>query len=305
MPTYFDFETNNNALSGKVHKFQTSILEADHPPMGDSSNRVATTGWINNLLGNNPLFPKVIQSSDLSISITEGYIPTPSEAEVLIPATSNPIAVVGNTTEYIYIRYMDLKPVVSTIQPTPTQGYLLAIVKSDSTKILSITPTTPNAAGWANLESPFFIGEPQAPTPPLGDCSNAIATTEFICQVVQSLLSNQKMDNTPQIVDVGGLNVNVSEGEVVKPDNTICDILPLITPVALTPNSTEYIYIRYSDCALVASTTIPNPGVGLILGTVETDDMKIISINQIAGTISGLINSNFVVGFGGRLLPII
>jgi len=247
MPTYFDFETNNNALSGKVHKFQTSILEADHPPMGDSSNRVATTGWINNLLGNNPLFPKVIQSSDLSISITEGYIPTPSEAEVLIPATSNPIAVVGNTTEYIYIRYMDLKPVVSTIQPTPTQGYLLAIVKSDSTKILSITPTTPNAAGWANLESPFFIGEPQAPTPPPGDCSNAIATTEFICQVVQSLLSNQKMDKTPQIVDAGGLNVNVSEGEVVKPDNIICDILPLITPVALTPNSTEYIYIRYSD----------------------------------------------------------
>jgi hypothetical protein len=303
MPTFLDFENDNNALEGKIHKFQTSILEADHPPLADSSNKVATTGWITNLLGGDFMYPQVTQAGNLAINVSEGYIKNPEGESLLIPGTTTPISVVGGTTEYVYIRYSDLRPVVSTILPSPTLGFLLAIVESDNTQILSINQVTPNAVGWPSNDSPFFTGEPQGPTPPAGDCSNALATTEFICEVVQALLNNEMLGNQPQVVDAGGLNVNVTEGDVTKPNGEICSITPLIAPVGVNPNSLEYIYVRYVDCAVVASTTAPGANVGLVLGTAQTDDTNIINIVQMAGTLTGLINSQFAVGFGGNLVP--
>ena len=222
----------------------------------------------------------------------------------MVPATTTSISVVGEANEYVYIRYLDNKPVVSTIQPSTNQGFLLAIVSSDKTQITNINQVTPSPLGWASNDSPFFTGEPQAPTPPPGDCSNAIATTEYICQIVQALLNNQVMGNSPNLVDAGGLNVNVTSGEVITPEGERCNINPLVTAIGLSPNSLEYIYVRYIDCNIVASTSAPTPSTGKILGTVETDDVKIINISQLAGSLSGLINGRFAVGFGGNLLPI-
>jgi len=41
-------------------------------------------------------------------------------------------------------------------------------------------------AGYAPLDSPAFLNTPTAPTPPSGDTSNRISTTEFVKNVVSS-----------------------------------------------------------------------------------------------------------------------
>jgi hypothetical protein len=228
MPTYLDFESDNNAISGLIHKFQTSTLEADHPPLDDVSNKVATTGWVSNLLTGNPMYPQVVQASNLSINVTEGYVTSLTGEQVLIPATVIPISVVGGATEYVYIRYADMKPVISTISPPLTLGFLLANVVSDHTQILSINQVTPGPTGLASNESPFFTGDPQAPTPPQGDYDNSIATTQWVKDELASVLGSDVVNRptvtlsppstllySSGIVNIGGIKYNVVEGNRV------------------------------------------------------------------------------------------
>ena len=305
--TSFPSQISNEylAIPNELYQFQGAILEADHPPMGDASNKVVTTGWLQALLTGSDLYPMTSDATGgtgLLVTVSSGSVPTPTGSTCNINALTVPLAVNADSNEYVYIRYSDCQVVISTVLPLETIGLLISLVETDATHIVKITNYS-SYNSWAKIDSPFFTGEPQGPTPPPGDCSNALATTEFICQVVQALLNNETLGNQPKVIDAGGLNVNVTEGEVSKPTGDVCVINPLITPVGLTPNSLEYIYVRYVDCAIVASTISPEANVGLVLGTVQTDDTKIINIVQMAGSLSGLINNHFAVGFGGNLVP--
>lgn len=228
MPTYLNFESDNNALPGFIHKFQTSTLEADHPPLEDVSNKVATTGWVSNLLTGNPMYPQVVRATNLSVNVTEGYVPNLEGEQVLIPATVIPISVVGGATEYVYIRYADMKPVISTISPSPTLGFLLASVVSDHTQILSINQVTPGPTGLASNDSPFFTGDPQAPHPPQGDYDNSIATTQWVKDELASVLGSDVVNRptitlsppstllwSSGIVNIDGIKYDVVEGNKV------------------------------------------------------------------------------------------
>jgi len=349
MNSYFPSQlqpNNYNAVQNQLYKFQGSILEAEHPPLGDASNKVATTGWIKALMTGTDMWPITSDATNgtgLLVTISAGTVPKPNGGTCNIQASVTPVAVNASSNEYVYIRYSDCQVVISTSIPNINQGLLISLVETDPTIIVRIT----NYASyneWAKLDSPFFTGDPKAPTPPQGDCDNSIATTQFvceavsaaieeaftdaellgnptaptppagdcsdsvattafICEVIQALLNNQAMGNFPQIVDAGGLNINVTSGGVTKPSGEVCTISPLTNPIGLTPNSLEYIYIRYVDCGVVVSTLPPDPNVGLLLGTAETDDSRIINLTQVAGTLTGLIDSNFAVGFGGRLFP--
>ena len=347
MNSYFpsQLEPNQyNAVQDQIYKFQGSILEAEHPPLGDASNKVATTGWIKALLTGTDMWPITTDATNgtgLLVTISSGTVPKPSGGSCNIQASVTPIAVNANSNEYVYIRYIDCQVVISTAIPNINDGLVISLVETDPTRIIRIT----NYASyneWAKLDSPFFTGDPKAPTPSQGDCDNSIATTQFVCEalteaftdseltgnptaptqeglncsdaiattafvcnMISALLNNQAMGNFPKLVDAGGLNINVTNGEITKPNGDVCIINTLSSPIALTPNSLEYIYIRYTDCAVVVSTISPSSNVGALLGTAETDDTRIISLNQTAGSLSGLINSHFAVGFGGRLLPMV
>jgi hypothetical protein len=351
MNSYFpsQIEPNNyNAVQNQLYKFQGSILEAEHPPLGDASNKVATTGWIKALMTGTDMWPITSDATNgtgLLVTISAGSVPRPNGSSCNVPASVTPIAVNSSSHEYVYIRYSDCQIVISTHVPPVNEGLVISLVETDPTKIIRIT----NYASyneWAKLDSPFFTGDPKAPTPPLGDCDNSIATTQFVCDAVSAaieeafmdtellgnptaptkelgdcsdsvattafvcdmitaLLNNQAMGNFPKIVDAGGLNVNVTVGEVTKPNGDICTINPLSNPIGLTPNSIEYVYVRYVDCGVVVSTLNPDTNVGMLLGTAETDATKIINLTQMAGSLSGWVNNHFGVGFGGRLLPMI
>jgi len=45
------------------------------------------------------------------------------------------------------------------------------------------------AAGGAPIHDPVFTGEPRAPTPSQGTCTNQIATTDFVCRAVKAIPS--------------------------------------------------------------------------------------------------------------------
>jgi hypothetical protein len=49
----------------------------------------------------------------------------------------------------------------------------------------------------APITSPVFLGQPQAPTPPLGDNSASIATTQFVQETIQTGLNNAALTGTP------------------------------------------------------------------------------------------------------------
>ena len=253
MATYLDFDKDNNASQGFTHKFQTSTLEADHPPFGDKSNKVATTGWVSNLLEGNPMYPQVVQAGNLSINITEGYIEDLQGNPTLIASTLIPISVVGASTDYVYIRYSDMKPVISTILPPTSIGFVLANVVSDHTQILSINQVTPGPTGLASNDSPHFTGDPQAPHPPQGDYDNSIATTQWVKDELASVLGSDVV-NRPTItlsqpstllwssgtINISGIKYDVVSGTKVF---TIGDNGTYVVRGVLQPGNTAIVEV--------------------------------------------------------------
>jgi hypothetical protein len=330
-----------NAITGETYKFQSATLEADHPPINDSSNKVATTGWIQSLISGIPMWPTTSDATGgtgLLITVSDGVVNNLSGGACNISASVAPIAVNANSQEYVYVRFSDCQIVVSTTLPNPSIGYVISLVTTNANKIISIINYS-SINSFASTISPIFTGNPQAPTPPLGDCDNSIATTEFVCQAIQEFTSSSPTftgdpkaptappgdcDNSiattefvcqaisnltnqisyPQIIDKGGLNINVTAGEVPKPGGSMCNITPLPSDLGINPSTIEYIYVRYSDCRVVASTSQPLNTVGFILGTIATNATSITQISQHAPTLQSSLLSKFKVGFGGNLIMI-
>lgn len=296
--------------SGTVHKFQTTTLEADHPGVGDSSNKVATTGWVTSLIAGVPMWPTVSKWGNdptLAITVSDGTISIPTGGVCNITSSITPIAVNASSVEHVWIRYSDCQVVVSTMAVDPAHGVLIAYVYTNATTIYEIVNMA-SFGGYAQNVSPFLQGDPRAVHPPVGDNDNSIATTKWTNDAILNFLSNgTTLAGLPQVVDKGGLKVNVTSGTVPKPGSNPCAISPLPTDLAVNGSSTEYIWVRYSDCQVVASTKMTNPDLGRLLATVVTSATQIISITQATTNTGGesWLTAHYGVGFGGylRVLP--
>lgn len=305
------FSGADNILSltgpGTVHKFQSTTLEADHPPVGDASNKVATTGWVTSLITGTPMWPTVSKwGSDptLSITVSDGTVTIPTGGSCNIRSSTTPIAVNASSTENVWIRYSDCQVVVSTNAVDPRYGVQIAYVYTNATTIYEIVNLA-SFGGYASSVSPFLQGDPRAPHPPVGDNDNSIPTTKWVNDAILNFLSNgTTIAGLPQVVDKGGLKINVTAGSVPKPGSNPCAISPLPTDLAVNGSSTEYIWVRYVDCQVVASTSMPNSTLGRLLATVITSPTAIISITQATdnATNKTWITGNYGVGFGGYLI---
>lgn len=83
----------------------------------------------------------------------------------------------------------------------------------------------------------------------------------------------------PIVVQSGDFGVVSTEGKL----NPIIDVPATIYPLALkegssTSNSREYLYIRFSDGKLIASSSEPSINTGKVVAIAETDDQSIVSI---------------------------
>lgn len=87
----------------------------------------------------------------------------------------------------------------TTVETTPNRGYQLPVLSNGLTFDLPRLRTSLNAidgdvaalllaiAGFADLDSPVFVGNPEAPTKAPGDDSSALATTAFVTDAVSGI----------------------------------------------------------------------------------------------------------------------
>lgn len=68
-------------------------------------------------------------------------------------------------------------------------GQVLAKVDGQDYHTAWIAPPGGDVSGLAPIDSPVFTGDPQAPTPPISDNDDSIATTNFVNKYVQTELS--------------------------------------------------------------------------------------------------------------------
>lgn len=281
-------------------------LKASRPIEG---NDVATKNWVEGLLSTSPNIPIVYPSNGLSITWLEGEVEKPDGTVCTIPA-GGPLSI-PTSTNYIYVRYSDCSVLPSSeAVDEDTEGKNIATVDTSSTPI-EIEPIY--QGNWAPIHSPALTGRPTAPKPPADICDDSIATTEWVCDKVDDILTEPCSDSyrLPQVYNVNApsLLVNVTNGFV--PFNLMdlsqggCDVTTADTPIALVANEHEYVWCRYADCKIVASTDMPVEGVGLLLATVDTGPDRIISIEQAPNPgVETAFSKNYAVGYGGRIIYI-
>ena len=115
----------------------------------------------------------------------------------------------------------------------------------------------------------------KAQTQPSTSNSKDVATTEW----VKALLG--VTPSVPTVVDAGGLNVNYTSGTVTNPfTGTPIYITGSVIWLAVGASTVEYIWVRYLDGAVVASSVIPSNNLGYLLATVTTNATSIVSISS-------------------------
>jgi hypothetical protein len=292
-----------------------NCLMAPHPNANDNSNNVPTTAWVQAYVSGIPIAPQLSPGDGLNVNYTSGMVKTPATSpcsgsrcingECNIPSGSIPI---NPTTRYIYVRYADCQMVASD-SPMPANHYhfLGDVLVEGSSPNWIVTIINAPTGNWAPINSPNFVGNPTAPHPMPGDDDNSIPTTAWVRDTVESFVCPPAPSNRPRVVDGGGLNINVTAGEIVSPSATVpdCQISPLPNPLAVNASSTEYIWVRYIDCKVVASTFRPADGHGDIIGIVVSNGDDIVSITQVGaaiGSINTCLTGHYGVGFGGYLV---
>lgn len=146
-------------VDGECCETFTGTPTTTRPDDDDCSDRIPTTGWvcdkIHDLIhgqcgGQN--FPRVYQIVEqgirlLSIGVSSGTVPSTLHEgrSILIHNTVDPIGVTQTGREHVWIRFIDYDPyyiiVVSSAQPSPTEGFLLATIDKEAGNILNIQHT--------------------------------------------------------------------------------------------------------------------------------------------------------------------
>lgn len=177
-----------SAVPGGTYKFQGALLEADTAAQGETNtNKVATIGFVNNLISGSSAHPVVERAVNrpLGIVVSSGIIEHNGNTYT-VPAKSSPISVVANSQEYVWFRFLDEDVVVSSAPPSSMDGVTIAKVTSNDAYITNIDQSTATFR-WADVDSPSFIGEPKVPTAEAADDSLQIANTEWVNDRIEEL----------------------------------------------------------------------------------------------------------------------
>lgn len=340
--SYFQLSGNDlvkvpNSFSGCLDLSNTCMKAKNPIDPASADNSVATTAWVQSVISNQPVNPVVSlvgtpSNTSYQVTWTNGTVALPAGFDCsgpncddgagpggtdicIVNPPSSPVTIAmpspGTTAKkYFYVAYGDCQVLNSDTPPDQaTVGKVVAIADITNSRPPSVVITPIQSGGWAPIDSPYFTGNPQAPTPPPGDCDNSLATTEFVCEALDNLLTAPCSGSItyPDIYQVGSpsLLINITNGQVPKPGTNAgnCVVTTLSAPVAVVASSTEYCWIRFSDCKLVASTQAPATSVGFLLATVVTNATNIVSITKAStAVVETKLSTCYKVGFGGRLI---
>lgn len=112
---------------------------------------------------------------------------------------------------------------VVTSPPAPSAGMLSLFAKADGTlwkKLPDGSEIPVDNEGFALLDSPVFIGDPRAPTPPTTDNDTSLATTAFTHNAVGTLRPYATNNPTMDGVANPGSAPEVSRGDHTHPSDT-------------------------------------------------------------------------------------
>jgi hypothetical protein len=164
----------------------SGVVTVPTPPLGDNSTKVPTTSWVRSivqstLVGSN--FPTLsITNTGNAVQWSNGTVTvTGIQYEVISGQYTFTTNTTGVMSVYAVVVGGTTTVVVSSVVPTSPNA-LLGTVSVSSGVIEQVS--LPNVSGFATTTSPVFTGNPQAPTPAIGDLSNSIATTEWVRDMV-------------------------------------------------------------------------------------------------------------------------
>lgn len=182
----------------------TGTPTAPTPDAADNSTKLATTAWVQGLLGDLPGSPVLSVAGKtgvvtLVVADVSGAAPSASPTFTGVPA--GPTAAGGTNT---------------------TQFATCAFVQA------AITPLAP-------LAGPTFSGAPAAPTPAADDNSTRIATTAYV--QTQAYTVSPAMDGTA----AAGISARWARGDHVHPTDTSRAAVnsPTLTGTPLAPTATQ------------------------------------------------------------------
>lgn len=287
------------AVPGEEYSFEGAVLRAHTVPPTTNSKEVATTEWVNNLLGITPNPPAVMDAGGLNISYTSGTVVNPlTSSPIHVTGTVQPIAVTDSSIEYVWVRYLDEAVIASSTIPNNNQGYLLATVTTNASSIVGIEANT-NAAGWAPIYSPSFSGVVTAPTPPMTDNSNKVATTSWVRGVVQSTLAGS--DFPTLSTNSAGNGIVWSSGTITVGGTQYPVLAGQYTFASSSTGLMKVYAVVVAATTLVVVSSITPSGLSVLLGSVEVSAGLVGQVN--IPTTTGLAPSESPTFTGNPQVP--
>jgi hypothetical protein len=226
---------------------------ASNPALGDASNRIATTLFVDDSL------------VDLEQRILNEIAPPPNLSLYALLASPSfsgvptaPTATAGSATGQIATTAFVANAIVAS-----TTG-----VSSFNTRTGAVVLTTTDItnAGGALLASPALTGNPTAPTAAPGDSDTSIATTAFVHAAITAIAAGVSSFNTRTgavvltTADVTG----VGGAPIASPTFTGVPLAPTAAPATNTTQIATTAYVTAAVAALPAPVTSFNGRVGAV-----------------------------------------
>lgn len=317
--TDFASKTKANTFTGS-NDFTVSPT-APNPASNDNSNKLATTKFVQDAIKSvgNISTVVVLPGSNTTINYSDGTVTLPNGSSVDVTAGSKVIP--DNGTYYLVVNSLGQVNVASSF-PTQNDVAVIATIYTRDGSITNVSTTGLDLSPYARLDGATFTGTLRAPTPNADDRSDAVATTQWVKdridaspggitqeQVLQMIVDflTKPLDSNgyPMVYVTEGLHINVTDGVVPKPGGGECSVSNLASDIAIDANTTVYVWVRYSDCSVIVTTTEPAEADGLLLGTVTTDATDVISISIPEGVRSeNFVTRHFRASYGGTLVYI-
>jgi len=255
------------AVQGEVYSYEGATIKATTPPTSTNDKRVATTQWVNTVLGIVPPPPAVMSAGGLNITYTSGTVMNPmTGAAIQVSGSTTPVAVGDTSTEYVWVRYLDEAVIASSTVPSNNQGCLLATITTNGTGVTGITHNT-NAVGWAPINNPAFSGVVTVPTASLTDNSNVAASTSWVRAQIHSTLVGSSFP-TLSITNAGN-GVMWSSGTVTVGTASYPVVGGQYTFISTTTGTVSLYAVVVAGVVVVTVATTAPTGPNVLLGTIS------------------------------------
>lgn len=316
-----DFASKSNPNTFSNQNDFTISPTVPNPSFNDSSNKVATTKFVKDMVSTigNISTVAILPGTGTTVNYSDGIVTLPNGDTVNVAAGSKVLPPSG--THYLVVDGTGAVSVASSFPQQPDAA-VIATVYTNGGAITNISTTGLDLRPYAQLSGANFTGPVEAPTPEAADNSRRVVTTEWINdrfgppgqennyvtedwvvqKVIDILTKPIDGDSYPMVYVTEGLHINTTAGTVPKPGGGEC-VIDKQCDIAVDANTTTYVWVRYADCSVIVTTTEPASNIGLLLATVTSNSNSITGVDVPEDVrVDTFITRHFRAAFGGTLI---